>query len=627
MSDLNSQQLSLFSQEQEVDFLSAKSVLKSVFGHSHFRGPQEKIIRELLNGQNVLALMPTGGGKSLCYQLPSLVRKGMGIVVSPLISLMQDQVETLKELGVRARFLNSSLSLKEQRKIEQEIKNGEVDLIYLSPERIVKAATLSLLKMAEVSLIAIDEAHCVSRWGHDFRPEYLQLSKLRKHFPKAPRIALTASADKRTQIDILNHLDLKDAVVFRASFDRPNITYMIEQRSENPRVSLTEFLREHKGETGIIYCLSRKKVEEIAEYLNEVGIEAYGYHAGMDRKTRTLHQQHFMEKENVIIVATIAFGMGIDRPDVRFVVHMDMPRNIESYYQETGRAGRDGQESIAYLMYGISDLVVMKSMISQSVSSIERLHLEHGGLEEMLALCETKNCRRKSILLSFDEVYPENCGKCDNCINGIQQSELFDAQHLAPLVLKMIHLKKQRYDEQDFIDFFRGVITLKIREQNDFDLEGFGTLAHASEKGIKFLFRQLSSYGLIKYKYDRKVTLTLSQGAVNFLKNPFPLFLLEDPIHYGKKSKKTKTLKPKKVVRTYAQQKKGSDKELFEKLKELRRKLSKNGKIPAYKIFNDKTLLQMSQIRPKSLDDMIDIEGVGNYKLKKWGKVFLQEIN
>lgn len=624
MTDFKSQELPLFANDGSFDFVSAKSILKSVFGHTQFRGPQEKIIKELLSGNDVLALMPTGGGKSLCYQLPSLVRKGMGIVVSPLISLMQDQVQTLNELGIKARFLNSSMSLKEQRKTEEEIRNGEIEILYLSPERIVKAQTLSLLRTVAVSIIAIDEAHCVSRWGHDFRPEYLQLSKLRKIFPGTPRIALTASADKRTQIDILNHLGLENAVVFRASFDRPNITYLITPKESGSYDQLKGFLTDHKEETGIVYCLSRKKVEDVAAYLNELGIEAYPYHAGLDRKTRQKHQELFMQQENVIIVATIAFGMGIDRPDVRFVVHMDMPRNIESYYQETGRAGRDGQESIAMLFYSISDLVVMKSMIAQSVSSPERLTLEVGGLEEMYSLCETTTCRRQAMLLSFDEIYPQACGKCDNCLEPVIEKECFDVSLYAMTIVKLIHRKKESFDEQDIVDFLRGIITVRFREEKEFENDGFGVLANASEKGVKYLMRSLSSFGLIKYKYSKFVHLSLTAGSLKFVKEPFKILLKENPLTYGKKSKAKRSITKNSL--TLSTSKKKDNQVLFERLKELRRRLSKNGNIPAYKIFNDKTLQAMSKIQPKKLDDLLEIDGVGQYKLKKWGKIFLDEL-
>ena len=629
MTDRNDQQLVLFENDQKFDRFTTKSILKSVFGHQDFRGPQERIIAQLMAGEDVLALMPTGGGKSLCYQLPALAREGMGVVVSPLISLMQDQVQTLNELGVAARFLNSSLSLKEQRKVEQEIVDGNIKILYLSPERIVKSTTLSMLRKCEISVIAIDEAHCVSRWGHDFRPEYLQLSKLNKTFPDTPRIALTASADKRTQVDILKHLNLVKAKVFRASFDRPNITYHIEKKKTDQQSELLSFLQSHQEETGIIYCLSRRKVEEIAEFLNQQGIEAYPYHAGLNRKTRHDHQQKFTDNENVIIVATIAFGMGIDRPDVRFVVHMDMPRNIESYYQETGRAGRDGQESVAYMMYSVSDFVVMKSMISQSVKSTHRLNVEYGGLEEMLALCEINHCRRQSLLLNFDEIYPRACGKCDNCLNRIDQSTLFNLAKETLITLKILHLKKESYDFQDYIDFFKGLITLKVRESKDFELEGFGLYMNATEKGIKFFLRQLGILGFIKFKYEEKVTLSLGPKALEFLNEPFPVLLKFSLFEYGKTSKtkiKAKASAPnQRRIELKPLSRKGKQ-ELFLRLKELRRKLSKEKRIPAYKIFNDKTLEQLSQKRPTELKMMLEIDGVGDYKLKKWGKIFLNEI-
>ena len=418
------------------------AVLKTVFGYDHFRPPQQQVIEQILSGRDVLVLMPTGGGKSLCYQIPAIMRIGVGVVISPLIALMQDQVQALQQLGVRAAFLNSSLSAQQAEWVEQQLLNQQLDLLYIAPERLTNPRTLALLQRLTIALFAIDEAHCVSQWGHDFRVDYLQLSMLHQRFPSIPRIALTATADERTRAEIIYRLNLEQAAVFVSGFDRPNIRYRIVQK-QNDKQQLLDFIAtEHQGDAGIVYCLSRKKVEQVALWLREKGVNAYPYHAGLDNQTRQTHQNIFLMQEGVVIVATIAFGMGIDKPNVRFVAHLDLPKSIEGYYQETGRAGRDGLPANAWMTYGLGDVVTLRKMLQSSDADEAHKRLELQKLNAMLALCEAVSCRRQRLLSYFGDALNQACGNCDNCLDPV---ETWDATLPAQQALSCIYRTGQRF--------------------------------------------------------------------------------------------------------------------------------------------------------------------------------------
>ncbi len=437
---------------------SALELLQSVFGYPSFRGQQQAVVEHLHDGGDALVLMPTGGGKSLCYQIPALLRQGTGIVVSPLIALMQDQVDALREAGVSAAYLNSSLGAEEQREVERQLLAGELNLLYVAPERLLTQRFLGQLERTEVALFAIDEAHCVSQWGHDFRPEYRELAILHQRFPEVPRIALTATADPRTRDEIVERLSLQAARQFVSSFDRPNIGYRVGLR-HNAKRQLTEFLQGHQGESGIVYCLSRKKVDDTAQWLAEMGVEALPYHAGLDAPTRAKNQKRFLREDGVVMVATVAFGMGIDKPDVRFVAHLDLPRSIEGYYQETGRAGRDGLTAEAWMIYGLSDVVTMSQMIAQSESADERKRVERQKLESLLAYAEATDCRRQLLLGTFGETYPGPCGHCDNCV---APPKTWDATVPAQKALSAVYRTGQRFGSGHVIDVLRGEETERV---------------------------------------------------------------------------------------------------------------------------------------------------------------------
>jgi ATP-dependent DNA helicase RecQ len=614
----------------------AKSVLKTIFGHNSFRGDQERIIFEVLEGRDVLALMPTGGGKSLCYQIPALVRDGVGIVISPLISLMEDQVSTLKEMGVNAAFLNSTLKIEESRKIREELRNGEIDILYLAPERLLKSGTLEMLQSLEVSVIAIDEAHCVSKWGPDFRPEYMKLSILKKKFPNVPRIALTATADIDSRKTIVKELGITNARVFLSSFDRKNISYEISLKQKEPQTQLLNFLDQFDiNESGIIYCLSRRKVEETTNFLIENGFNAFGYHAGMSTSKRSKAQSEFLMEEGVIIVATIAFGMGIDKPNVRFVAHMDLPKSLESYYQETGRAGRDGLPASAMMLYGKRDAAVLRHLVRKGTRDALQRKVEEHHIDLMLGLCETTLCRRKVILHFLDEEHPDYCGNCDICLGSLENTNLKDITDEMLLYLTSIYNSGQKLALDSIFKFLTGDETLR---GNDFlSSPYFGQGQKLSPNQWRDIHRIALASGFIKIDFDcgQKITLTKeSLKVIDTLEKVFMRSALSKA-SVEKKSKKKKTSTRKKTKSRVKKTKKYSvsnsfpglttkERVAFEKLRDFRQRLAKRRRIPAFKVLHDVTLVEMIKNRPSSSSEFSELHGVGAAKVKKYAKLFME---
>jgi len=623
-----------------------QEILKEVFGFENFRGQQEKIVDHIYSGGDALVLMPTGGGKSLCYQIPALARDGMGVVISPLISLMQDQVNALQSNGVNAVFLNSTLSLPEVREIESAIINGEVDILYLSPERLVLPRTIDLLKKASLSLFAIDEAHCVSKWGHDFRPEYMQLGLLKREFKNIPKVALTATADLLTRKEIVSQLSLQKAKIFLSSFDRPNITYLIEKKKSQKGSfdQLLSFVNEFKAnESGIVYCLSRKRVEEVSEFLVRNGKNAFPYHAGLSNNVRKDHQDVFLDEKGVIIVATIAFGMGIDKPDVRFVAHMDLPKSIEGYYQETGRAGRDGLPSVAWMAYGLREVQTLKMLIRKNSKNMNHRFIEEMNLETMLSICETTVCRRKSILNNLDEDAPEFCGNCDICLGSLENEELFNGTDMALLFLSLVHKSRQK---------FRFSFLVEILIGEDFRNEQyphFGEGDFLDYKAWSYVFRQLIAANMVRIDYEAKGAVILTENCIALIKQEINIYFRENPAKLKKAISKKSTAKRKKVSSSSTAKKAkkktarktrkkkiytpktynidSSNRDIFDSLKRLRSKIAKKSRVPAYKVFHDAALLEMAQNRPQSDGDFLEITGVGQTKLKKYGDMFMDLIS
>ncbi|WP_417069854.1 DNA helicase RecQ [Niveibacterium terrae] len=585
----------------------ALSTLRRVFGYPAFRGEQQAIVEHVSEGGDALVLMPTGGGKSLCYQIPSLIRSGCGIVVSPLIALMQDQVSALKLLGVRAAFLNSTLPPEHASVIERELLEGELDLLYVAPERLTTPRFLQLLAQAKIALFAIDEAHCVSQWGHDFRPDYIQLSVLHERFPGIPRIALTATADQATRGEIVERLALQQARVFLASFDRPNIRYTVVEK-DNPRRQLLRFIRaSHDGDSGIVYCLSRKKVEETAKWLREQGLSALPYHAGFDAATREAHQTKFIRGDGIIMVATIAFGMGIDKPDVRFVAHLDLPKSLEAYYQETGRAGRDGLPSNAWMAYGLQDMVLQREMIEQSQAPDEIKRVERQKLDALLGYCEAPSCRRQVLLRYFGED-SEPCGNCDMCLSP---PETWDAAEAVQKALSTIYRSGQRYGAGHIIDILRGRETPKVKERGHENLSTFGLGSAIGDAQWSSLLRQCVATGLIGVN---------EHGGLILLEACRPVLRGEQGLQL-RRVRDTHAAAPS--VRREIEF--GSDEEraLWAALRQCRRQLAEENNVPAYMIFGDVTLKQMLDLRPQSLEAMLDLTGVGERKLALYGTDFL----
>ncbi len=592
----------------------AQRVLKDIFGYDSFRGRQGDIIERVASGGDALVLMPTGGGKSLCFQVPALLRDGLAVVVSPLIALMDDQVATLEELGVAAAALNSTLSAEQQRDLASRIKRGEVKMLYLAPERLVQPRMMAFLQGLDIALFAIDEAHCVSQWGHDFRPEYLQLGQLAEMFPHVPRIALTATADKRTREEIVTRLHLQNAERFLSSFDRPNIFYRIVPK-EQPRKQLLAFLSERRSDAGIVYCLSRKKVDEVAQFLCDQGFPALPYHAGLPSETRAANQKRFLNEEGLIMVATIAFGMGIDKSNVRFVAHLDLPKSLEAYYQETGRAGRDGLPADAWMAYGLQDVVMLKQMLQNSEGDERHKRLEHHKLDAMLALCEETRCRRQTLLAYFDEDMPQPCGHCDNCVDGVQT---WDATEPARQALSAIYRTGQRYGTGYLIDVLLGRENEKIRSMGHQHLSVFGVGKARAEGEWRTLFRQLVARGLADIDIEGYGGLRLSDTCRPLLRGEVTLELRRE-------------LKPQTSVKSSSaspasQLVRGDEREQWEALRALRRKLAEEHGVPPYVIFPDSTLLEMLRSQPTSLSDMAKVSGIGARKLERYGEAFLDVL-
>ena len=592
-------------------------ILKTVFGYDQFRGQQQEVIEQLIAGHDALVLMPTGGGKSLCYQIPALIRPGVGIVISPLIALMQDQVNALLQLGVRAAFLNSTLSLEQSRSIEQQLLNGELDLLYIAPERLTSARTGALFERIKIALFAIDEAHCVSQWGHDFRVDYLQLSLLHERFPDIPRIALTATADDKTREEIKLRLNLEQARLYLSGFDRPNIRYRIVQK-QNSRDQLIDFIRaEHADDAGIVYCLSRKKVDTTAEWLRTKGINALPYHAGMDAGVRTKHQHRFLMEEGVVIVATIAFGMGIDKPNVRFVAHLDLPKSVEAYYQETGRAGRDGLPANAWMAYGLQDVITLRKMLQDSNADEAHKRIEYHKLDAMLALCEQVHCRRQSLLGYFGDRLEQPCGNCDTCLEPVKT---WDGTLAAQKALSCIHRTQQRYGVGYLIDVLRGKSTERILRATHDQLSTFGIGNDIDEQQWHSVFRQLVARGLVAVDFDRFGALQLTEACRPILRGEQQLMLRKDL-----KAEKVKAgaERARKTGREFA---KADDTLLWNALRAKRKMLAEAQDVPPYVIFHDATLMAMLEAKPSNRREMSLLSGVGERKLELYADEFLAVI-
>lgn len=598
------------------------NVLKEVFGYSNFRGEQEAVIEQLLSGRDAMVLMPTGGGKSLCFQIPSMLRSGTGIVVSPLIALMQDQVAALRIQGVSVAFLNSSLSYAEVQEIEAQLLRGELDMLYVAPERLCQERMLSLLHQIDIALFAIDEAHCVSQWGHDFRPEYIQLSLLHEQFPQVPRIALTATADESTRKEIISRLDLVNARLFLSSFDRPNIRYRVTQKN-NARQQLLSFINtEHAGDAGIVYCLSRKKVDETAFWLNEQGIEALPYHAGLSAQVREKHQEQFIRQDGIVIVATVAFGMGIDKPDVRYVAHLDLPKSIESYYQETGRAGRDGLAADAWMVYGLQDVIKLRQMLSSSEANEQIKQLEQRKLEAMLGFCEVISCRRASLLGYFGEQQEEDCGNCDNCLEPV---ESWEGTTEAQKALSCVFRTGQRFGVSYLIDVLRGKLTPRIEQFRHNEVSTFGIGQELSEVQWRSVFRQLMARGLIAVDMDGFGSLRLTEDSRPVLRGEASIYFRKDVVRKKYSNKKTARRKRSGQYDDYAAN--GANPELWDALRKKRTELAQEQGVPAYIIFHDATLMEMMEYHPKTLHEFAQINGVGASKLEKYADDFLEVLN
>jgi ATP-dependent DNA helicase RecQ len=584
---------------------SMKELLTSVFGHPEFRGAQEEIVTHVVAGGDALVLMPTGGGKSLCYQLPALLRSGTALVVSPLIALMQDQVAALRQLGVRAAFLNSTLAAREAYATERALVSGELDLLYVAPERLMMPRMLEALAQSELALFAIDEAHCVSQWGHDFRPEYLQLSILHERFPTVPRIALTATADPQTRDEIIHRLALEEARVFISSFDRPNLRYTIVDKHD-PRTQLLRFIEdEHPGEAGIVYCLSRKKVDETAAWLEQHAIRALPYHAGMDAAARNAHQERFQREDGVVIVATIAFGMGIDKPDVRFVAHLDLPKSIEGYYQETGRAGRDGLPADAWMAYGLGDVVQLRRMMEQSEGSEEFRRVSFAKLDALLGLCETAGCRRVRLLHYFGET-SEPCGNCDTCL---EPPQTWDATEAARKALSCIYRTEQRFGAVHLIDVLRGRSTERVLQWNHDRLPLFGIGADVDEPTWRSVFRQLVALGYARPDHDAFGGLRLTAASRPVLKG-------EQRVEMRRAVHRTK--KPSRRASAT------DDSPLLARLKAWRSEQARSQSVPPYVVFHDSTLAAIASAQPQNLDALAGIAGIGAKKLERYGPTLLE---
>lgn len=594
-----------------------REVLQRVFGYTGFMGRQEEVIEHTVAGGDSLVLMPTGGGKSLCYQIPAIVRDGLGVVVSPLIALMRDQVEGLRQTGVRCACLNSTLTRPEAHRVEAAVLSGDLDLLYVAPERLLGERTLDLLSRSRLSLFAIDEAHCVSQWGHDFRPEYLQLSILQERFPKIPRIALTATADEPTRREIALRLGLRDAARFVTGFDRPNIRYSVVPKN-NARAQLKRFLEErHRGRTGIVYCLSRRRVDDTAEWLRGEGVDALPYHAGLPAGARQRHQDRFLREDGVVMVATIAFGMGIDKPDVRFVAHLDLPKSIEAYYQETGRAGRDGQPADAWMVYGLQEVVTLRHMVENSEAGETRKRVELRKLDAMLGYCELATCRRRTLLAYFGEDAPERCGNCDNCL---VPATTWDATEAARKAMSCVYRTGQRFGAVYLIDVLRGRDTERIRRFGHDRLPTYGVGADLGPYEWRSVFRQLVARGLLSVDVDGYGSIRLTGDSWPVLRGEVGVQMRHD-VRRAPAKRRARRRAPDSPPDPATW-----DEELWDALRKRRTELAAAQSVPPYVIFHDATLREMVARRPRTPDDFSQIAGVGDTKLRRYGPDFLEVI-
>ncbi len=595
-----------------------EEVLHRIFGYETFRPLQGDIIREVVNGGDALVLMPTGGGKSLCYQVPALVRAGTAIVISPLIALMQDQVAALKELGVKAAFLNSTMDFEQARDTENALMTGELDLLYCAPERLIQPRTLDLLHHASISLFAIDEAHCVSQWGHDFRSDYLELSRLAQEFPGVPRIALTATADERTRKEIAERLSLTEARHFISGFDRPNIQYRIAPKT-NANKQLLDFIKaEHDGDCGIVYCLSRNKVDATAKMLSDKGYTALPYHAGLNAVDRARHQERFLREDGVIIVATIAFGMGIDKPDVRFVAHLDLPKSLEAYYQETGRAGRDGKPSTAWMVYGLQDVIKLRQMLEGSMGNDHFKRVERQKLDAMLGLCEVTSCRRQVLLRYFGDTLEQPCGNCDTCLNP---PETWDGKVAVQKALSCVFRTGQRFGVTYLIDVLRGSENERILQFGHQAVSTYGIGTELSANDWKSVFRQLVANGYLRADPEGYGALQLTEECRPLLKGEVPIQLRKDPVIKPSAGRGSSGSSGRRKIADQI-----TDKAGWEALRACRKTLAEEKGVPPYVIFHDATLFEILEKRPNSLAEMAEINGVGAAKLEKYGDTFLAAL-
>jgi len=591
----------------------AAELLKHTFGYTEFRGQQQAIIESVMQGDDALVLMPTGGGKSLCYQIPGLVREGMAIVVSPLIALMQDQVSALQQQGIEAAYLNSSLSREQQALLMRQIHDQQISVLYIAPERLLQDSTLQRLMNLPISLIAIDEAHCVSQWGHDFRQDYLGLHVLKQAFPRVPRIALTATADERTREEIVTRLSLTEPQVFVSSFDRPNIHYTVQPKGD-AKAQLIGFLRDRKQQAGIIYCMSRKKVDSTAQWLQQRGVKSLPYHAGLSSEQRAENQQRFLREEAVVMVATVAFGMGIDKPDVRFVVHLDLPKNIEAFYQETGRAGRDGLPAEAWMIYGLQDVVRLVQMVDESQANEQFKRIERSKIESLLGWCESTTCLRRALLTYFGEEHPGKCGNCDVCVNP---PKTWDATEAAQKLLSNVYRVGQRFGAGHVIDVLRGKDTEKVKQFQHQRLSTFGLGVDRNDKQWRSIIRQLIVQGYLFVNVEQYGALQLTEKSRSLLKGEIKLFLRED-MPSAKPERQAKTNKFGKVSE--------GDRGLWEALRECRKRLADEQGVPPFHVFHDATLMEMMQFRPQSNAELLTINGVGEVKLERYGDAFLEVL-